>query len=125
MADGIAVRAPVLGAVAWMREYVDAMPLVDEKDCRRALRTVRDALGLILEPSGAVGIAAALRHKLRAGSLGTILCARGTPIDCRRLPSELGTRQGTQDASIHPIGHGMDPGDDTRHTCTRRLASPQ
>ncbi|MFF3788077.1 hypothetical protein [Streptomyces sp. NPDC001933] len=42
-----------------MREYVDNdVLLVDEEDIRRALRTVRDTLGLILELSGAFGIAA-------------------------------------------------------------------
>ncbi|MGA6158728.1 threonine ammonia-lyase [Stenotrophomonas sp. NPDC087984] len=73
MADGIAVRVPVPAAVAWMREVVDEVLLVDEEDIRRALRLVRDTLGLILEPSGAVGIAAALRHDLGAGSLATVL----------------------------------------------------
>lgn len=38
-----------------------------------ALRIVRDTLGLFLEPSGAVGITAALRHDLGAASLGTVL----------------------------------------------------
>jgi threonine dehydratase len=73
MADGIAVRVPVPAAVAWMREVVDDVLLVEEDDISRALRTVRDTLGLILEPSGAVGIAAILRHRLDAASLGTIL----------------------------------------------------
>ncbi|MGV9848287.1 threonine ammonia-lyase [Streptomyces sp. NPDC003442] len=73
MADGIAVRVPVPAAVAWMREVVDEVLLVEEEDIRRALRLVRDTLGLILEPSGAVGIAAALRHDLGVASLATIL----------------------------------------------------
>ncbi|MFE7978139.1 threonine/serine dehydratase [Streptomyces shenzhenensis] len=73
MADGIAVRVPVPAAVAWMREVVDEVLLVEEEDIRQALRLVRDTLGLILEPSGAVGIAAALRHDLGAASLATIL----------------------------------------------------
>ncbi|MEU3089432.1 pyridoxal-phosphate dependent enzyme [Streptomyces massasporeus] len=72
MADGITVRVPVPTAVAWMREVVDDVLLVEE-DIRLAPRTVRDALGLILEPSGAVGIAAALRHDLGTAPLGTIL----------------------------------------------------
>ncbi|WP_254645072.1 threonine/serine dehydratase [Streptomyces sp. BV286] len=73
MADGIAVRVPVPTAVAWMREVVDDVLLVEEEDICLALRMVRDTLGLILEPSGAVGIAAALRHDLGTASLGTIL----------------------------------------------------
>ncbi|QOV40396.1 pyridoxal-phosphate dependent enzyme [Streptomyces ferrugineus] len=73
MADGIAVRVPVPAAVDWMREVVDDVLLVEEEDILLALRTVRDTLGLLLEPSGAVGVAAALRHDLGTGSLGTIL----------------------------------------------------
>ncbi|MFD5750312.1 threonine/serine dehydratase [Streptomyces sp. NPDC127033] len=73
IADGIAVRVPVPAAVAWMREVVDEVLLVREEDIRRALRLVRDTLGLILEPSGVVGIAAALRHDLGAASVATIL----------------------------------------------------
>ncbi|WP_223188825.1 threonine/serine dehydratase [Streptomyces sp. TRM68416] len=73
MADGIAVRVPVPAAVDWMREVVDDVLLVDEEDILQALRLVRDTLGLLLEPSGAVAVAAALRHDLGPGSLGAVL----------------------------------------------------
>ncbi|MFI2435858.1 threonine/serine dehydratase [Streptomyces sp. NPDC018693] len=102
MADGIAVRVPVPAAVTWMREVVDDVLLVDEEDILRALRTVRDTLGLILEPSAAVGIAAALRHDLPAGSLGTVLTGANfspalldelAPDPTRAVPGQRNTGQ--------------------------------
>lgn len=73
MADGIAVRVPVPAAIAWMRDYVDDVVLVSEDAIRRAMETVRDTLGLLVEPSGAVGIAAALQHSPEDSSLATII----------------------------------------------------
>jgi threonine dehydratase len=62
IADGVAVRVPVPAALAWMSELVDDMVLVDDAQLREAQRIARDTIGLILEPSGALGIAAALYH---------------------------------------------------------------
>ena len=73
MADGIAVRVPVPAAVDWMKEYVDDMVLVSEESIWRALEVVRDTLGLLVEPSGAVGIAAALEYGRNGSPLGTII----------------------------------------------------
>ncbi|MEO3755226.1 pyridoxal-phosphate dependent enzyme [Streptomyces sp. B6B3] len=61
IADGVAVRLPVPAAVEAMRAYVDDVELVEEDDIREALRVVRDTMGLLLEPAGALGIAAAMR----------------------------------------------------------------
>jgi threonine dehydratase len=66
IADGVAVRVPVPAAVDWMRAYVDDVVLVDEEQIRAGLRTARDTLGLLLEPAGALGIAAALSHRFAA-----------------------------------------------------------
>jgi threonine dehydratase len=73
MADGIAVRVPVPAAVTWMREYVDDVVLVSEESIRQALDVVRDTLGMLVEPSGAVGIAAALQYPGTAAPLATII----------------------------------------------------
>ena len=59
MADGIAVRVPVPAAVEWMRDTVDDVGLVGEDELLAAMLAVRDTLGLLIEPSGAAGIAAA------------------------------------------------------------------
>jgi threonine dehydratase len=73
MADGLAVRVPVPAAVEWMREYVDDMVLVSEESIWRALEVVRDTLGLLVEPTDAVGIAAALEYGRHGSPLGTII----------------------------------------------------
>ncbi|TDC70783.1 pyridoxal-phosphate dependent enzyme [Actinomadura sp. GC306] len=66
IADGVAVRVPVPEAVAWMRAYVDDVVLVDEDQIRAGLRAAQDMLGLLLEPAGALAIAAALTHRFPA-----------------------------------------------------------
>ena len=63
IADGVAVRVPVPAALEWMSGLVDDMILIDDAKLREALRIARDTIGLILEPSGALGIAAALHHR--------------------------------------------------------------
>jgi threonine dehydratase len=64
IADGVAVRVPVPAALEWMSECVDEMVLIDDAQLREALRIARDTIGLILEPSGALGIAAVLHHQV-------------------------------------------------------------
>jgi threonine dehydratase len=63
IADGVAVRVPIPAALEWMSELVDDMILIDDAQLREALGITRDTIGLILEPSGALGIAAALQHR--------------------------------------------------------------
>jgi len=73
IADGIAVRVPVPEAVEWMRDVVDDIVLVSEDQIRQALWTIRDAVGMIVEPAGAVGVAGALVHRLPIATQATIL----------------------------------------------------
>lgn len=74
IADGIGVRIPIASAVDLTTRLVDEIVLVEENTIREALRLIRDAAGLLLEPSGAVGVAALLaRPELRTGKVGTIL----------------------------------------------------
>jgi threonine dehydratase len=74
MADGIGVRIPVPSAVALTRQLVDDIVTVSEDAIREALVLVRDAAGMLLEPSAVVGIAALLgTPALRTGRVGTII----------------------------------------------------
>jgi len=77
-ADGIAVRVPVPAAVEWMRGTVDDMLLVDDEQIGAALRLVRDTVGLVLEPSAVVGVAAAMAQPF-AGRIGTIVTGSNYP----------------------------------------------
>ncbi len=60
IADGIAVREPVLFAVESMRNTIDEVVSVSEKSIVRAMRLVHGHLGLVIEPAGVVGLAALL-----------------------------------------------------------------
>lgn len=65
IADGIAVRVPVPEAVADMSGIVDEVLLVNDKTTLRAMRMILQHAGLLVEPSGAVGIAALMAHEER------------------------------------------------------------
>lgn len=73
MADGIAVRVPVPAAVAWMRDVVDDVVLVTERQIEQAVWMIRDTLGLFVEPAGAVGVAAAVGQSDPEATRATIL----------------------------------------------------
>ena len=76
IADGIAVRLPVREAVACMQGTVDDVVLVDDEAILVAMRLILDQTGILVEPSGAVGVAAVQTFRSRfAGSrIATILC---------------------------------------------------
>jgi threonine dehydratase len=67
---------PVPPAVEDMRAVVDEVLLVDDAAILRAMRLLLHHTGLLVEPSGAVGVAAILMHRQRfAGKLlATPLC---------------------------------------------------
>lgn len=60
IADGIAVRVPVPEAVEEMAHAVDDMVTVSEERILEAMRLLHRELGLVVEPAGAAGLAAAL-----------------------------------------------------------------
>ena len=73
IADGIAVTAPVPRAVERMKNLVDDIVLVPDEALIEAMRLSASALGLLLEPAGAAGLAAIQRHNLPGERLATIL----------------------------------------------------
>lgn len=60
IAEGIAVRTPVPEAVSDMEPIVDEMLLVDDDRMLEAMRLTLAATGQLVEPAGAVGVAALL-----------------------------------------------------------------
>jgi threonine dehydratase len=76
IADGIAVRVPVPEALADLAGVVDDIVLVDDAMLLAAMRLAHQELGLVLEPSGAAGVAALLTYgdRFRGQLVGTILC---------------------------------------------------
>ncbi len=76
IADGIGVRVPILEAVRDMQTLVDDVITVSDADMLEAMRKALEGLGVLLEPSGAAGLAAAYVHRSRLNGMrvGTILC---------------------------------------------------
>jgi threonine dehydratase len=76
IADGIAVRIPVPQALVDMDGLVDDALLVQEETIVRAMQLLHQHLGLVTEPSGAVGLAAILENKkMFAGkTVATVIC---------------------------------------------------
>lgn len=73
IADGIEVRIPVQKAVERMKNLVDDIVLVADEALVEAMRLCVSTLGLVLEPSGAAGLAAIRRHEIPGERLATIL----------------------------------------------------
>jgi threonine dehydratase len=76
IADGIAVRIPIREAVGDMRAVVDEAILVQEESIRLAMRLIHEHAGVVVEPSGAVGVAAILERAetFRNLTAATVLC---------------------------------------------------
>ena len=87
IADGIEVRVPVQKAVANMKNLVDDIVLVNDDALIEAMRLSASALGLVLEPSGAAGLAAIRCHELPGERFATILT--GSNIHPQMLPKIL------------------------------------
>lgn len=73
IADGIEVRVPVPRAVEMIKDLVDDIVLVDDEALIEAMRLSVSVLGLVLEPSGAAGLAAIRCHEFPGERLATIL----------------------------------------------------
>ncbi len=76
IADGVAVRIPVPEALSMLRGRFDSVMSVTEDDILKAMRLVLQNLGIVVEPAGALGIAALLanRDRFLGQKVGTVLC---------------------------------------------------
>lgn len=76
IADGIGVRVPIAQAVDDMKGWVDEGLLVSESSILNAMQLLHRQTGMVVEPSGAVGIAALLENKdkFKGKTVATILC---------------------------------------------------
>lgn len=89
IADGIAVRVPIPKSVDRISKLVDDILLVDDESLIEAMRLAAAALGLLLEPAGAAGLAAIRFHKIPGDRLTAILT--GSSIHPHMLPRILGS----------------------------------
>ena len=65
IADGIAVRNPVPEALLSMAATVDDIVQVSDDAILKAMRVIHSLVGIVVEPAGAVGVAAAMTAKDR------------------------------------------------------------
>jgi threonine dehydratase len=77
IATALAVTDPVPESVARVVELIDEIVLVDDSELRRAMQVIADSLGLLVEPAGAAGIAALLRHEIPGDRVAVILTGSG------------------------------------------------
>jgi peptide deformylase len=76
IADGIAVRVPIPEAVSDMQGITDDVLLVKDEHIIRAMQLAYVHAGLLLEPAGAVGLAAIVANpaQFSGKKLATVLC---------------------------------------------------
>jgi threonine dehydratase len=76
IADGMATRVPVPQALADLLGTVAGVVLVDDAAMIRAMQLAHRHLGLVLEPSGAAGMAALLTYpeRFRDRTVAMVLC---------------------------------------------------
>jgi threo-3-hydroxy-L-aspartate ammonia-lyase len=87
IADGLQTHAP--GELTWQvaRRHVDAVITVTDEQIVEAMRFAFDRLKLVVEPSGAVGIAAVLEGLVDAPSTGIVIS--GGNVDAGRFAELL------------------------------------
>jgi threonine dehydratase len=73
IAEGVGVRIPIPSAVHLMRTLVHDMITVTDEQIMTALRVVHADVGLVLEPAGALGIAAIMHSDVSGDRIATIL----------------------------------------------------
>jgi threonine dehydratase len=81
IADG--ARTPSLGAVTFplVRQYVDDMVTVSDDDLLRAMRLLWERMKLVVEPTGALGLAAAWKGALDVGGKRVGIILSGGNVD--------------------------------------------
>ncbi len=73
IADGIKVAEPGVKPFQVIRRFVDAMVTVEEEEIYRAVVFLLESAKLVVEPAGAVGVAALLTGKVRLPSEGSVV----------------------------------------------------
>ena len=76
ISDGIGVRVPIPEAVAEMKHTIDDVVLVQDSTTLEAMRLLHRHAGLVVEPSGAAGLAAILERPgvFAGGRVAAVLC---------------------------------------------------
>jgi len=78
IADGLAVRRPLLPNVQAIRRLVDTVMMVSEQDMLDAIAWLRDREGLTAEPSAAAACAALQQDQARSGTSVALVTGQST-----------------------------------------------
>jgi threonine dehydratase len=73
IAGGLAISEPIAASFERLRALVDDVVLVDDDDIRAAMVLIADTIGVLVEPSGAAGVAAVQRHSLPGERIAVLL----------------------------------------------------
>ena len=84
IADGIAIKAPSERTFAYIRQYADDMVTVEDGDIARAMLLMLERAKVVIEPSGAVCVAALLTGKVKPQGK-TVATISGGNVDARFL----------------------------------------
>jgi threonine dehydratase len=91
IADGLQATAPGELTFAVNRELVDDVVTVNDQEILDAMGFLFDRLKLVVEPSGAVGVAALLAGRTRSTRVGVVLS--GGNVGVARFAELLGSRE--------------------------------
>jgi threonine dehydratase len=86
IADGIAARSPVPESLEMLAGRYDSIAAVTDAQIVRAMQLAHEHLGLVLEPSGAVGLAAIVAdpQRFRGTRVATILTGSNISTELRQ-----------------------------------------
>ena len=73
IAGGLAISEPIAASLERLRALVDDIVLVDDDDIRAAMALIADTIGVLVEPSGAAGVAALQRHSVPGERIAVLL----------------------------------------------------
>jgi len=89
IADGLALKKPGVKPFNIVREYVDEVVLVTEEEIKKALVFLLERAKLLVEPSGAVSVAAAISNQLNIKDKQVVTILSGGNIDLDKLTQIL------------------------------------
>lgn len=87
IADGLRTLKPGELTFPLVQKYVDDIVLVEEDEIKFAMRLIMERMKLIIEPSGAVSVAAMLKEEKRG--LNIISVVSGGNVDIMKIPELL------------------------------------
>jgi len=87
IADGLRTLKPGELTFPLVQKYVDDLMLVEEEEIKQAMRLIMERMKLIVEPSGAVSVAAMLKEERRGLNLVSVIS--GGNLDIMKIPELL------------------------------------